>query len=79
MVSAVINTGKNIWDISNIGEDLFKSKSLPSKEEIEEFYKLLDAARKFDKKVNQPDCEREELKTWLIEFNQMVNKKINEL
>lgn len=36
-----------------------------SKEEIEEFRKLLDRAREYDKKYNQPDCELEEKKKLL--------------
>lgn len=35
---------------------------LPTQEEIDEFHKLLDRAREYDKKHNQPDCELEEKK-----------------
>jgi len=35
---------------------------LPSKEEIEEFRKLLERAREYDKRNSEPDCELEEKK-----------------
>ena len=33
---------------------------IPSKDEVEEFRKLLDRAREYDKKTGQKDCELEE-------------------
>lgn len=35
-------------------------KPLPTQEEIDEFRRLLEKAREYDKKMNQPDCELEE-------------------
>lgn len=37
----------------------------PTKEEIDEFYKLLERAKEYDKKHNEPDCELEEKKELL--------------
>lgn len=34
----------------------------PTQQEIDEFYKLLERAREYDKKHNEPDCESEEKK-----------------
>ncbi len=38
---------------------------LPTPLEIEEFRRLLERAREYDKKNNEPDCELEEKKTAL--------------
>lgn len=35
---------------------------VPTQEEINEFYKLLEKAREYDRKHNEPDCEIEEKK-----------------
>jgi len=39
-----------------------------TKEEIEEFRKLLDRAREYDKKNNEPDCELEWKKERLLKL-----------
>lgn len=44
---------------------------LPTKEELEEFRKLLERARKYDEENNQKDCELEEKKKILKD---MANK-----
>lgn len=90
MVSAVIDYHKTRWPIDKTDEwDWNKIPSssiespvqtypvMPTKAEIEEFYKLLEAAREYDKKTKQPDCEREELKNWFQEFKKLA-KKIEE-
>lgn len=41
---------------------------MPSQEDIEEFKKLLERARKYDKDNNQPDCDLETKKTALREL-----------
>ena len=33
---------------------------LPTKEEVDEFRRLLEKAREYDRKNNEPDCEMEE-------------------
>ena len=38
---------------------------VPTQEEIDEFYKLLERAKEYDKKNNEPDCELEEKKELL--------------
>jgi hypothetical protein len=45
---------------------------LPSPTEIDEFRRLLDRARKYDRDNNQPDCEMEEKR-------QKIKKLANEL
>jgi len=46
-------------------------------EEIEEFKKLLDRAREYDKKHNQPDCELEEKKEKLRKLSEELGVKID--
>lgn len=41
---------------------------VPTAEEIAEFYKLLERAREYDKKHNEPDCETEEKKNKILEL-----------
>lgn len=41
---------------------------MPTAAEIAEFHKLLDRAREYDKKYNQPDCELEEKKQKLTKL-----------
>jgi len=38
---------------------------LPTQQEIDEFRRLLDRAREYDKRHNEPDCEMEEKRTKL--------------
>lgn len=44
--------------------------------EIEEFRKLLERAREYDKKHNEPDCEIEEKKQKLRELAEQLGVKI---
>lgn len=46
-------------------------------EEINEFHRLLDRAREYDKKHNQPDCELEEKKQKLIKLSEELGIKIS--
>ena len=61
-VSAIYDYGRhmdpNYWD----------------KDSLEEFYKLIEAAKIFDKKTNQPDCEDPEKTKWL----EIVQHKVQE-
>lgn len=42
-------------------EELSRQKpKLPTQEEIDEFRKLLERAREYDKRMNQPDCENDD-------------------
>lgn len=40
----------------------YTPRKFVTQEDIDEFHKLLDRAREYDKKHNQPDCELEEKK-----------------
>jgi hypothetical protein len=44
------------------------------KELYEEFRKLLDAAKQFDEKTGQPDCEDPEKAKWI----EIVERKVQE-
>ena len=61
-VSAIYDYGRNMdpnrWD----------------KELYEEFKKLLEAAKQFDEKTGQPDCEDPEKAKWI----QIVEQKVQE-
>ncbi len=46
-------------------------------EEIDEFKKLLERAREYDRKNNEPDCELEEKKTLLKELAKKLGVEIN--
>lgn len=53
-----------------------KSGQLPSAEEIAEFYKLLERAREYDKKNNEPDCELDSKKEKLRILAEELGVKI---
>lgn len=48
----------------------------PTKEEIEEFRRLLERAREYDKKNDEPDCEKEEKKQKLMQLAKQLNIEI---
>lgn len=48
----------------------------PTQEEIDEFYRLLNKAREYDKKNNQPDCGIEEKKKRLQRIADELGIKI---
>ena len=52
---------------------------VPSPAEIEEFRKLLEKARQYDKKHNHPDCGLEEKKELLRKLAQQLGVEIGEL
>jgi hypothetical protein len=49
---------------------------VPSQAEIDEFYKLLEKAREYDRKTNQPDCESESKKEALRILAEKLGVKI---
>lgn len=51
--------------------------NLPTAEEIEEFRKLLERARKYDKDNNEPDCELQEKKDRLKKLADELGIKID--
>lgn len=50
---------------------------IPSQEEIDEFYKLLERARKYDEENNQKDCELEDKKKKLLDLAKELGIEIN--
>ena len=65
-----------------INPDYLPKEVLPkepaiSDEEIREFRKLLDRARKYDKEHNQPDCELLEKQAKLTKLAEELGVKIN--
>jgi hypothetical protein len=48
-----------------------------TKEEIEEFRKLLERAREYDKQHNHPDCELEEKRRKVKELAKSLGVEIN--
>jgi hypothetical protein len=48
-----------------------------SDEEIKEFRKLLERAREYDRKNNQPDCELEEKRQKLKKLSEELGVKID--
>ena len=51
--------------------------AVPTKDEIEEFRRLLDRAREYDRKNNEPDCELEEKKQKLLDLAKQLGVDIN--
>lgn len=60
-------TCKRDWQINNPGIYPPYERSV-TPEEIEEFRRLLERAREYDKKHNQPDCELQEKKDKLLKL-----------
>ena len=50
---------------------------IPTPAEIEEFKKLLERAREYDKKNNEPDCELQEKKDKLLKLAEELGVKID--
>lgn len=48
-----------------------------TQEEIDEFHKLLERAREYDKKHNEPDCELQEKKDILLALALALAEKLN--
>jgi hypothetical protein len=89
VVSAVTDYGQKIWTDPNIFKPTIQPwqanttpeivnpvtvNKFPTKEEVEEFYKLLEAARQFDEKTSQADCISEDKAAWLAKFKEMVRE-----
>lgn len=49
---------------------------IPTQQEIDEFYKLLNRAREYDTVNNQPDCELDEKKQKLLKLAEELGIKI---
>ena len=49
----------------------------PTGREIEEFHKLFNKAREYDKKNNEPECEMEEKKELLLELAEKLGVDIS--
>lgn len=49
----------------------------PSKEEIEEFRRLLERAREYDKRNSEPECETESKKKRLLDLAEQLGVKID--
>ncbi len=50
---------------------------LPTKEEIDEFRRLLERAREYDRKNNEPDCELDEKKKILKDMAERLGVDIS--
>lgn len=46
----------------------FVPPPVPSTQELDEFRRLLDRAREYDKKHNEPDCEMDDKKRKLLDL-----------
>lgn len=52
-------------------------RAFPTQEEIDEFHRLLDRAREYDRKNNEPDCELEEKREKLRKLAEELGIKID--
>lgn len=61
------------------GETMPLAPSIPqiTKEEIEEFRKLLERAREYDKRNNEPDCELDEKRQLLKKIAKQLDIDIS--
>ncbi len=70
VVSMIMDHYKDKWEPSQpfVLGGVFPplSPTLPTPQEMEEFRKLLERAREYDKKNNEPDCELQEKKDALL-------------
>lgn len=69
-VSMIYDYGQKTWPLPPapmIPTQPFQpfQPSLPTREQIDEFQKLVKAAREFDRKTGQPDCEDPRKVEWL--------------
>lgn len=67
-VSFVMDHHYDKWKDYPRTHEVVPSAPAISQEEIEEFRKLLERAREYDRKMNQPDCELEEKRNRLKEL-----------
>lgn len=56
---------------------LFQPPVFPSREEVAEFRKLLERAREYDKKHNEPDCELADKKAKLKKIAEELGVEID--
>lgn len=70
-VSMIMDHYYDRWDKNKVTPPL-----TPTQKEIEEFYVLLERAREYDKKHNQPNCEIEEKKEKLRELSKELGIEI---
>lgn len=49
----------------------------PTDEEIEEFRKLIERAKEYDKKNNEPECENEKKRQLLLDLAKQLGIEIN--
>jgi hypothetical protein len=49
----------------------------PTQDEIDEFRRLLDRAREYDKRMNQPDCELDEKRNRLLDLAKQLGVEIS--
>lgn len=50
---------------------------LPTQDEVDEFYRLLERARDYDRRTNQPDCEEAGKKKLLEEMAKKLGVKVS--
>jgi hypothetical protein len=56
---------------------VFVPTGLPTQAEIDDFRKLLERAREYDKKHNQPDCELEEKRQKIKDLAKELGVEVN--
>lgn len=64
------------WEMPRVPPPL-PAPSVPTKEEIEEFRKLLERAKEYDKKNNEPECENEKKRQLLLDLAKQLGIEIN--
>lgn len=75
VVSMVVDHYYDKWNPHRIIPIVYPT--IPNKADIDEFYRLLKRARKYDKENNQVDCENEQKKQQLRDLADSFGIKIN--
>lgn len=77
-VSMIMDHYRDTWqprtDWGQLGSPVWP---LISAEEIAEFKKLLERAREYDKRHNEPDCELDSKKQTLLDLAKQLGVEIN--
>jgi len=81
-VSMVMDHYRERWDpltapASPNTIQILQPMPLISAEEVAEFKKLLDRAREYDKRMNQPDCEMADKRAALLKIAEQLGVEIS--
>lgn len=77
VVSMVMDHYYDKWKPVQPGPIRWNGPPMPTQDEINEFHRLLDRAREYDKRNNEPDCEMKEKRDRLLKLAEELGVKID--